>query len=201
MQRSSSSNPGAQGPTGSEPLGEHRDEHHDAETLTDALLLASRAFVALATRSLSAVASDVTLHQYRALVLLGSRGPLTLAELAADLGVGPSTASRLVERMRRKDLLTRVADPVDRRQVHLAVRPAGAVLVDSVIRRRRAEIARIAAALTRTESETVLLVESLHRFAELVGEAANPDWAAGWATPAGGTPRAGAAAPPSGAGP
>ena len=47
--------------------------------LTDALLTASRALVAVAARSLAAVDDDVTLPQYRALVVLAVAGPSTSA--------------------------------------------------------------------------------------------------------------------------
>ena len=43
------------------------------DSLTDALLTASRALVAVAARSLAAVDDDVTLPQYRALVVLASQ--------------------------------------------------------------------------------------------------------------------------------
>jgi len=50
----------------------------DRETVVDAVLSASRVLVAVAARSLSGVAEDVTLTQYRSLVVLASRGPRVL---------------------------------------------------------------------------------------------------------------------------
>jgi hypothetical protein len=46
--------------------------------LVDAVLGASRALVAVAARSLAGVDGDVTLAQYRVLVELAARGPLSL---------------------------------------------------------------------------------------------------------------------------
>ena len=66
--------------------------HGDAvpNELTDAVVYASRALVAIAARSLSAAPSDVTLAQSRALVVLASRGPQRTSDLASELEVAPS---------------------------------------------------------------------------------------------------------------
>ena len=45
------------------------------EAAVDAVLTASRCLVAIATRSLGAAAEETTIAQYRALVMLASRGP------------------------------------------------------------------------------------------------------------------------------
>ena len=45
------------------------------DELVDTVLAASRALVAVAARSLAAAGDDVTLPQYRALVVLAARGP------------------------------------------------------------------------------------------------------------------------------
>ena len=50
---------------------------------TDAVLVASRALVGIAARSLAAVEDTVTLVQYRALVLLASRGEMNVGTLAS----------------------------------------------------------------------------------------------------------------------
>src|SRR5262249_14615293 len=73
----------------------------------DALLAASRAMVAIASRSLADTDPDVTLPQSRALVLMASRGPQRIADVADDLGVAPSTATRMCDRLVRKQLVRR----------------------------------------------------------------------------------------------
>ena len=45
------------------------------DELVDTVLAASRALVAVAARSLAAAGDEVTLPQYRALVVLAARGP------------------------------------------------------------------------------------------------------------------------------
>ena len=49
------------------------------------MLRASRVLVAIAARSLAEAGEDVTLTQYRSLVVLASRGPQRVAELAEVL--------------------------------------------------------------------------------------------------------------------
>ncbi|MGH3283480.1 MAG: MarR family winged helix-turn-helix transcriptional regulator [Streptosporangiaceae bacterium] len=72
------------------------------DELVDTVLAASRALVAVAARSLAAAGDEVTLPQYRALVVLAARGPQGTAELAAALAVNPSTATRMCDRLVRK---------------------------------------------------------------------------------------------------
>ncbi len=49
-------------------------EHAADEAAVDAVLTASRTLIAVATQSLGAVAEETTIAQYRALVVLASRG-------------------------------------------------------------------------------------------------------------------------------
>ena len=103
----------------------------DEEALVDAVLTASRVLVAIAARSLADAGEAVTLTQYRALVVLASRGPQSLAALAEALAVTPPTASRLCERLVRKGLVGRRVDRSDRRQVRIALSAAGRRLIDA----------------------------------------------------------------------
>src|ERR1700678_566859 len=113
--------------------GPARDE------LVDAVLGSSRALVAVAARSLANVAGDVTLVQYRFLIELASRGPQRLADLATALGVDRSTATRMCDRLVRKQLVARRRTQEDRRTVRVSLTRAGAELVAEVSRRRRVE--------------------------------------------------------------
>jgi DNA-binding MarR family transcriptional regulator len=97
----------------------------DGDALVDAVLGASRALVGVAARSLSTVAEDVTLAQYRALVVLASRGPQRLADLATALVVEPSTATRMCDRLVRKRLVARRRSSEDRRAVRVSLTPSG----------------------------------------------------------------------------
>jgi DNA-binding MarR family transcriptional regulator len=150
----------------------------DVEPLVDAVLHASRALVAVAARSLAAVADEVTLPQYRLLVVLAARGPQGLAPLAAALGVSPSTATRMCGRLVRKGLVQRRTPSRDRRKVRLALTEAGRAVVSQVTELRRVEIARIVAAVPAEKRAQV--VDALSEFADAAGESADRDWTAGW---------------------
>src|SRR6476659_9486342 len=78
----------------------------DVDAAADALLIASRALVGVAARSLVGV-DDITLPQYRALVVLTRPAPVTIGDLATALDIHRSTATRLCDRLERKGLVRR----------------------------------------------------------------------------------------------
>lgn len=146
--------------------------------LVDAFIAASRALVAVAARSLADLGADITLPQYRALVVLYTRGPQRSADLAGWLEVNPSTASRMIDRLVRKRLIRRHRLHDDRRAVRIHLTEAGRDIVARVTERRRAEIEAILEHLpTDGRAE---LAAALHCFAEAAGEAPGPDWSHGW---------------------
>ncbi len=142
------------------------------------MLGASRALVAVAARSLADLAEDVTLPQYRALVELAARGPQRPADLASALGVDPSTATRMCDRLVRKQLVQRRRISADRRGVRISLTPAGRTLVEEVTRRRRAEIAQILQRMPRADRASAL--RALRVFADAAGEVPEQDWSLGW---------------------
>jgi DNA-binding MarR family transcriptional regulator len=148
------------------------------DELVDAVLGASRALVGVAARSLATVAEDVTLAQYRALVVLASRGSQRLADLALALAVEPSTATRMCDRLVRKGLVARRRSSGDRRTVRVSLTVAGATLIAEVTRGRRAEIARIMRRLPKAQRPVVL--GALRAFADAAGEVPEQDWSLGW---------------------
>lgn len=149
-----------------------------SDDLVDALLAASRAIVAVAARSLVRVTSDVTLVQYRVLVELASRGPQRLADLAGVLGVDPSTATRMCDRLELKSLISRERSSDDRRSVRILLQAPGRELVENVTRGRRAQLAAIAARLPREDRGPMLV--ALKAFAEAAGEVPEQHWSLGW---------------------
>lgn len=148
------------------------------DDLVDAVLGASRALVAVAARSLATVAEDVTLAQYRVLIVLASRGPQRLADLATALGVDRSTATRMCDRLVRKRLVHRRRMNDDRRGVRVSLAASGAELVAEVSRRRRAEIATIVERIPKAHRRPVL--DALRAFAAAAGEVPEQDWSLGW---------------------
>jgi DNA-binding MarR family transcriptional regulator len=147
-------------------------------SLVDALLSASRVFVAIAARSLADTAEEVTLAQYRTLVVLASRGPQTLAGLALNIAVAPATATRMCDRLVRKGLIRRNHERGDRRTVRLALTASGRSLVDAVTRRRRKEIQTLLKSIPIAEQSA--LVRALSLFTDVGGEVPEQDWSTGW---------------------
>lgn len=71
---------------------------------------------------------DVSVTQCYALEALIRSGPCTLNELAAELYLDKSTASRVVQTLERKRYLTRREHPTDARARILEITPAGGAL-------------------------------------------------------------------------
>jgi DNA-binding MarR family transcriptional regulator len=145
------------------------------EDLVDAVMTASRALLAVVARSLASVDEDVTLPQYRALIVLGQRGPQRPADLASTLAVTPSTATRMCDRLVAKELIDRDRVVEDRREVRVTLSDRGRALVDEVTRRRRAEIADLLGTLPQADRDAV--VDALRAFARAAGEVPEPEWA------------------------
>jgi DNA-binding MarR family transcriptional regulator len=142
----------------------------------DAVLTASRTMVAVATMSLGTAAEETTIAQYRALVVLASRGSQRLVDLAGALGVMPSTAGRMCDRLVRKGLIRRHRARADRRTVQVSITAAGRDVVDQATARRRALIAAILARLPADRQAAV--ADALRDFAEAAGEVPDSLWPA-----------------------
>jgi DNA-binding MarR family transcriptional regulator len=145
------------------------------EELADAVLTASRALVGVAARSLAAVEEEVSLSQYRLLVVLASRGPQRIATLAEALGVNPSSATRLCDRLARRGLVRRRRTTADRREVRVSLAPLGRALVQEVTARRRDEIGRLLADVPAAQRDRI--VEALEALARAAGEPPEREWA------------------------
>jgi DNA-binding MarR family transcriptional regulator len=148
------------------------------EELVEALLSTSRFMVGLAARSLGDLDSEVTLSQYRALVVLASRGPQRVVDISAELGVSSSTGTRMCDRLVRKGLVQRERSDTDRREVRLTLTSAGEQLVQEVTRRRRTELARIVERVPELWQEGV--TTALRSLVLAAGEPMDGEWWLGW---------------------
>lgn len=140
----------------------------DVEQVVAQLLTASRLLVAIAARSLAAVEENLTLPQYRMLVVLDARGPGSLTGLAEQLDVNPSTALRMVERLSAAGMVDKGANPGNRREVELRLTEAGRAVVRRATENRRAQIARIVEAME--PERRAHLIAALRAFTEAGGE-------------------------------
>lgn len=146
--------------------------------LTDSLLVASRALVAVAARSLAGVDDLVTLPQYRALVVLASRGDRRVGDLAESLGVHRSSATRLCDRLVERKLIRRAVDSTNRREINISLTARGRSIVDRVTEVRRAEIAAIVRRIPSRLRDPA--VAALVAFADAAGEPPSEAWVLGW---------------------
>ena len=159
-------------PVPSRPLSASDDE------LADAVLTASRALVAVAARSLAAAPSDVTLPQYRALVVLATRGPQRPSDLAAELDVAASSITRLCDRLVRKKLVKRQVRPSNRREYMIEITDEGRAIVDAVTASRRRDIRRLLRRIPASRRQQLLVM--LRELSEAAGEPASPASPLGW---------------------
>ncbi|SDL02960.1 MarR family winged helix-turn-helix transcriptional regulator [Streptomyces indicus] len=155
----------------------------DVEAVTRAVLTASRLLVAVSARSLAAFEDRVTVSQFRMLVVLSTQGPSKLVMLADRLGVNPSTAMRMVDRLITAGLADRQINSANRRETILRLTSEGALLVEEVTARRRHEIAAIVKRLSPYERSA--LVGALTVFTEaggepMVGTAGSDTFPLGW---------------------
>jgi DNA-binding MarR family transcriptional regulator len=154
--------------------GDTAQDHLADQAAVDAVLTASRAVVAIATRSLGAAAQETSIAQYRALVVLASRGPQRMADLAGALDVAPSTAGRMCDRLFRKGLIRRHRARADRRAVLVSVTAAGMQVVDQATTRRRALIEDILGKLPPARQQAI--AAALREFADAAGEVPDSLW-------------------------
>ncbi|HST47777.1 MarR family winged helix-turn-helix transcriptional regulator [Jatrophihabitans sp.] len=155
-------------PPASRSRADGRAAPADVPDLVTAVLTASRVLLSVAVRSLAEVEDTVTIPQFRTLVVLDAHGQMNLNRLSGLLGVTPSTALRMIDRLLAVDLVSRRDNPVNRREVLLELTEAGRLIVEQVTAKRRAEIARIVTGMPagqRTE-----LTVALRAFAEAAGE-------------------------------
>lgn len=156
------------GAGGAGEVGGDAPDMDDVDAVTRAVLTASRLLVAVSARSLAAVEDRVTLPQFRLLVVLHQRGSAKLVALAEQLGVNPSTAMRMSDRLIAAGLVDRQSNPGNRRENLLSLTDEGRSIVTEVTARRRAEIA---ATVSRMAPEQrTALVDALSAFTEAGGE-------------------------------
>lgn len=138
----------------------------------------SRAMVALTVRSLNELGTDVTLTQYRTLIVLASQGPQRTADLAREVSVRPSTVSRMCDRLVARGLVRRQPDDTDRRVVWVALTDAGKDLVGQAMTLRRQLLSDLVAATGVPDAET--FAATAERLATIAGELPDPMWWNQW---------------------
>jgi len=108
-----------------------------------------------------------------ALATVDRHGPLTPSELAAVERIQRPTATRLLARLEADGLVSRTADPTDRRASLVTVTPAGRALLRTLRSRKNAYLARRLKDLPADELDTLARASAiLDRLLEAPEEAA-----------------------------
>ncbi len=150
--------------------GSAADDPQDAlaDPTIAAAIVASRSLLGYVARSLAPVLEELTLVQFRILVVLETAEPARMADLADAVGVHPSTLSRTVDRLAAGGWVERVPVEGNRREVHVERTSKARDLVADVTRRRREEIAQALAGLPAADREKVR--RGMELFATAAGE-------------------------------
>lgn len=111
--------------------------------------------------------SGLSAPRLSALSVIAFAGPVSLAELAAAEQVRPPTMSRIVDALLAAGLVTREADPDDRRSVRIAATAVGRRVMEEGRARRVGALAARLEALNARERRTLAgaaeLIERLLR--------------------------------------
>ena len=113
------------------------------EAVAEAFLAAGRTLMGMSIASVGAARVEVTMVQFRTLVLLADEGERTVGEIGAELGVNASNATRHCDRLQKIGLLRRRRSTTDGRVVRVALTTDGRRLVDEVKAQRRAEVLQV----------------------------------------------------------
>jgi DNA-binding MarR family transcriptional regulator len=144
----------------------------ELEVLAEEVLAASRALVAIAVQSLDDRAGDLTLVQYRSLVVLRYDEAMSTTALSAAIGVHQSTVTRASDHLVRKGLARKTRDDRDRRRTLIALTAAGEELVDAVMAARRDLVCDVLVHMPLPDAQRTAAVMRL--FTEAAQVAAGP---------------------------
>jgi DNA-binding MarR family transcriptional regulator len=123
---------------------------------------ATRGLLALNVSVLEHMESTVGLEPLRALQSLDRRGPSMVGELGDDLGLVPSTASRLSDRLAEAGLITRRPAPSNRRSTLLELTDAGRAILDELVALRVRAFGEVADQMSN--QDRAALIQGAHAF-------------------------------------
>ena len=97
--------------------------------------------VAVTARALADAGSELTIVQWRVLVVLqGSDEPMTIGDLARRVGASPSAMSRLARRLMARGYVASRLERADRRKRRVVVSDRGRDLVERIVAIRDMEL-------------------------------------------------------------
>lgn len=141
-------------------MGDRRSSRTSLDELV-AFETATRDLVGIALRSVEDL--EVSLSQFRLLLVLEERGRSSSTACAHALGVVGSSVTRLADRLHSSGHLVRGVDPGNRSVVTLELTDSGRRVVEQVVEHRRGELTRALDRLTADErAACAAALEHLH---------------------------------------
>jgi len=137
-------------------LAEKPGPEEPAFTTVEQVEAASRAIAASTTQASDSLQATASPTQIRALLVLRDTGGCSNAELAGQLKIFPSSASRITDRLTATGWITRQTAPQDRREIRLVLTPAGHRTVDQFVQNRRDIIGAVLTGMKRSEQMALL---------------------------------------------
>jgi DNA-binding MarR family transcriptional regulator len=136
-------------------VNEFADERSDTGPggAVTALELMTRALVGITLQSLEVLDGEVSLAQFRLLLILSGLGRVPSSRLAAELKMTPSSVTRIADKLEAAGLLARGADPRSRSIVTVEAAPAGLDLVTRVVAHRHELLTAVLGRMTADERD------------------------------------------------
>ena len=133
------------------------EHEHDEETVVRLAELITRASWRLRKAERRELAPfGLTFAQARALRMLAATGPMRIGDLAQVLEIVPRSATGRVDGLEAAGLVTRCADPEDRRSVIVVPTVAGLALLERLAGQRRASARALFSPLSDEERSRLL---------------------------------------------
>ncbi len=129
------------------------DREPHVETITDDLHTVYASLHRLSLPTLLQL--DLTMAQFKALVVVEGHSGISVCEVGRELGVGESAASLLVDQLVRRGYVGRTSDPADRRRVLLGATAPGQRLLRELRHGRRQSLERWLADLDGDDLEAL----------------------------------------------
>jgi DNA-binding MarR family transcriptional regulator len=139
------------------PKGTGRADGEGGPGFADRLELALRGLLELSVGVLSDMEENVSPSHLRALQSLDHLGGAKVTALGEALGVPPSTASRISDRLTAAGLITREVAPDNRRATWLELTPAGREVLSDLAGARAKALLRVVEAMRPKERDALLL--------------------------------------------
>jgi DNA-binding MarR family transcriptional regulator len=110
---------------------------------------------------------NLTLAQLKTLYVAEAAGPIRMSELAVRLGTAVSTTSGVVDRLVQLDLLERLEDPADRRQVLVRPTPLARARLDNINALGRERLRELLASIP-SEADLATIERAIRLLADAV---------------------------------